>query len=190
MNIENVLRAHGVGVGGSGDIIKSIQRGLLMPTTTPSKRITINEVNVDCSIVRLTTDGVCANETPSVNAQKTVVSANLRDSSTVRIEINTIDTSAQPYIRWEVIEFNPEFIKSKQAGITVNSDSVSTTEQSITAVNVGKAIMFATAFTTGSISTIGGASFNYWIDSSTTIKFFQVTPANARKYHWQVIEFK
>lgn len=179
MNIEDVLKGHGIGGGGSN--IKSVQRGSVVMTTA-TKDIPISAVDMNNAIVLLN----FASKLGGGSVVKPLCQKGQLTSST-NLQITATDYSSNVTVYWQVVEFNN--VKSVQRGIlamqNVNKDVT------ISSINVDKSLIYATNDTSIASSDMNYAlSGGYAILNSTTLRFYSPFDSSTKNIAWQVIEFK
>lgn len=175
MDIENVLKGHGIGTGAGGSNIKSIQRGSVT-MTAKGQTITISPVDTTKAIVRInyfygsSQIGGC------------LISAELTNSTT--ITLNQGGSLSYQVVEWEVIEFNN--IKSLQRGIATTTTASS--DITISSVDTLKSIIFYSHQSTSTSTTLLGNAIRVFLLSNTKLQVAQREAINLSTY-WQVIEF-
>jgi hypothetical protein len=167
--------------GGSGEVIKSVQRGKINSHST-SNDITINEIDPNKSIVLLHSY-YAAGATPYMAIPR----INIVDATTLRVErgVSTVITD----ISWEVIEFNN--VKSVQRGEQYSGGSASEQIITINPVNINKSFLYHTfthVATGAAISNLNPLSDSMFLYDESTIKI--KLAMNFSKVAWQLIEFK
>lgn len=175
MDIENVLKGHGIGVGG-GNNIKSIQRGTTTITKIPTD-ITINAVKPENCIILLSYKRNAYIETHVLLFHGEIVNAN-----TLRI-LNSY-TSADEIVSWQVIEFDK--IKSSQKGV-VNATTM-TASVTITSINPAKSLLIFDHTTTYATTELRYVFVEGHIENSTTLSFSQTIDMQ-RNIYYNIIEF-
>lgn len=178
MDIDSVLKWHGIGTG-SGSNIKSIQKISTIISNT-SQTVNIGVVNPSNSIVYLEFYGTIVNIAYTANVE-------LTNSTTVTLKTYYAPSTAYA-IGITVIEFNN--VKSKQTGSYTCSSSWSRSYNiPISSVNTCKCIAIAT-FTCSS-SAMLGPIMGYCTFVNDTI--LAVNSANGTgisgTLKWQLIEF-
>lgn len=164
--------------GSSGSSIKSIQRGETRMGTTPNN-VPISAVNLAKAIAKISIK-LPAGADSIANG----IAVKARLTSSTNLELTMVDTTWQPYVEWEVIEFNN--VKSLQTGLT----SISTTSQTATiaSVDTSKSIIFFSFTTTDVTTTNADYLLSGKITNATTIIFEQLN-ARTKSVSWFVIEF-
>lgn len=163
---------------GGGSSVKSIQRGTYAFLGT-TKDITINSVDINKSIVKITFTGDAGNP-----ANYSLVLGKLT-SSTI-LNLSSVIASGTFNVSWEVIEFDN--IKSLQKGEVIQTDTVAT-QPTISPVNVGKSFIVSSFKSSNSTNNIVVAGLSeYSIINNTTISFLnRVT--GTKTFYWYVVEF-
>lgn len=171
MDIDSILKGHGIGVGGSN--IKSIQRGVASLNGT-SLSIPISNVDLTKAIVLIGFSSLSS--TGAANQ----IQAKFSDSTHILLSI--FQTTTVP-VSWQVIEFNN--VKSLQYGTSSVVGVANST--SISNINLDKSILFYTWTTTASTAT--ASTVRGELASSTTITFNQDGFNPTYEISWFVIEF-
>lgn len=180
MRIEDVLKGHGVGVGG-GSNIKSIQKGISSLSATTSIDVTVSDVDIENTIVVLTI------KPGSTNVTTWAARAEMINSTTLRIT-RQAGISIEIVVGWQLIEFDD--IKGVQKGTVVMTGTDSNI--SISPVDVEKSLLFVNF----SVKTLVSQSY-YSSKASILASIINPSTINFKSYeadeytiNWQVIEFK
>lgn len=183
MNIEDVLKGHGVGIGG-GSNIKSIQRGEITPTPELEATININPVNINNSCILIS----YSSSTVDVSFIYLFLwHGYFANSSQIKLRTDfPYGYGGYSKIYWQVIEFQK--VKSIQRGsVVLNSTSVS---RSITPVNMNKSILFFDVTSKAqskpifqNVFTSGG------ITNSNMLTFTQLETSLNKTAYYTVVEF-
>lgn len=179
MNIDSVLKDHGIGVSG-GSNIKSMQKGIATYQDVTSLDIAIATIDLTKAIVIIELVSSGTNYTGTVAAKFT-------SSSNVNISTYS-STSNAMLVNWWVIEFNN--VKSLQSG----SKTWSTTTNgfvikpvTIASVVPLKSLCFVTVKTNYGNAVVGPNSIVGMISSPTNLNLSVYDqPGDAE---WQIIEF-
>ena len=186
INIDNVLKSHGIGVGGGGTI-KSVQRGISTAfdnTTTTSTTITISAVVTANSIVRVYPGAIPG--ATSAYFYSHAVCVDLTNSTTISLTRERPDNKA-PAIVWEVIEFNDA--KTKQTGIATINDDTFIKNVTISTVEMSKALVFISWIGISANSSVNQHYVQPYLTSNTNLRI-DTQSYYGLSVHWQVIEFK
>lgn len=173
------LMQHGIGVGGGGSNIESIQSGHFRTSGSYTEfSIPISSVDTNKSIIILT----CRTSSLSQSPGPGVIFATVEfvNSEEILLKRGVLSSTVIDYY-WQVVEFKK--VKSKQVGETAPSYMTSI---NISEVDINKSILALSFRTT--INDLVGANYTaggYLSDASTiTIQKKTETILN-----WQVIEF-
>ena len=185
LNNSRILNSSIFGAGGSN--IKSIQRGLSsIAADGTSQSIAVSSVDPSTSILLI---DIYPNSNNSQIAQF-FVRAKLNSATSIlayRGESHTVTAE----FTWQLIEFEPKFVKSVQRGTVLDPVS-GELSIAISAVNTGKAMAFANFSTLFANSTsFSQMGFGVELRNSTTLVIPRHGDYNRnRTFEWQVIEFK
>lgn len=175
MNIEDVLKGHGIGGGGSN--IKSIQRGTVTMNAV-TKDITISAVDLSKSIVQLTVKS-------AGSAGADCITGELTSATNLKLASGTTG-SGNSVVEWTVIEFNN--VKSLQSGTTTQTTTTPVTV-TISSVDLTKSILFFTFNTTTFGPTSNAMPMSGKFTNNTTLSFANYDTTGTKTIKWQVIEF-
>lgn len=164
------------GQGGGGSNVKSIQGGTISISLAQTD-VTINQVSLSNSIVLVNW------YSQGTQVRQFLISAELATSTRIRITVNSFVGSYQ--VSWTVIEFNN--VKSIQRGTALKGTA--SLDVSISSVDLNKSILFASATSTETGTSMADTSLNYYLSSQTNIVFKEFSPRD-KSIRWQVIEFK
>lgn len=183
MNIDSVLKSHGIGVG-SGSNIKSIQRGVVDSgnITSSGFAINISKIDITKSIIRVT-----------YRNNNTDMQDLIRGEITSETQIKLFNgklsgTATGRSIHWEVIEFNN--VRSLQKGTYTTLNPDFTDESiSISSIDISKSVIFDSFSSTNSSASYYMQSKGAIILNNTTISIIKHDFNGLSTHHWQVIEF-
>jgi hypothetical protein len=186
MNIDDVLKSHGIGVGGGSNIKNSYSGKSTLAGTEATKTITISPVNTSKSIIRYRsytrTTGSAYN-----TANNICLKVEFVNSTTIKVtrvwSNNTDGSQVSLDFTWDVIEFNN--VKSKQAGVL--NPTTNLTNIGVSNVNVSKTLLFDN-LAGGSGIDVTNNSYQSTLTSETNIEV-RFIGMNAQIYQWQLIEF-
>lgn len=172
MDIDSILKGHGIGGGGSN--IKSIQRGttLLNATTT---NVSISAVDLTKSVVILSV------ESGGSGASFILAKGVLTTSTNLELDI---DASGYCTVYWQVIEFIN--IKSLQSGNKITalaSDSIT-----ISPVNLTRSVVFHSYKTSEVDTSLTFGHVGLALTTATNISVIQYGAKN-KDIQWYVVEF-
>jgi hypothetical protein len=176
MDIDSVLKSHGIGIGGSN--IKSIQRGYARIDNT-SYPITISPVDTTKAIVRIKVTNYT--ETNS-QIRNNLTSIELTNSTTVTLKKNATGNTFDIY--WEVIEFNN--VKNIQSGvkeITASVDNIT-----VSSVDTTKCVLFYSYTSNNTATESISHLVAIGITSNTLLHILQY-PSTEKLIQWYLIEF-
>lgn len=175
------IRDHGGRFGGgSGSVIKSVQRGLTTTAAAGTKQtITINPVDVSKSIILMTIQ--------SDNAWPQIVEvlAKIESSTTISFE-HVYSNTNSVFISWEVVEFSK--LKSLQKGDVAQTASPEV-NVTINAVDLSKTIVFVTSKNSDTNNASARTRVRASLTNSTTLNIF-TRNTNTQTFHYQVVEFE
>lgn len=162
----------------SGNVTKSIQRGVGTLTTGTTLDVTISAIDVTKSVATIT------HANASNYASDTLVAIEILNSTTIRIYINT-SPSNLVYFAWQVIEFNN--VKSLQKGNNIIDSYQAEKTVTISSIDANKSLLFFSFDCSVASSQFSLAHCRGCISNSTTLSFLGY--GNGYKCYWQVIEF-
>lgn len=161
--------------------IKSLQRFVKTMVSDDSDFVTISAVDVDNTVVTVSTF------TNSDNTQNTILTAELVNSTTVQLVKGAASGTVESQVT--VTEFTK--LKSKQTGTANSANGDATTDVTITAVDVDNFMLFWSVRTNNA-----DEPMTQWFSTaqvlSTTLLRFEANTSGAASdltYKWQVIEF-
>lgn len=187
MNIDNVLKSHGIGIGG-GSNIKSIQRGEFQLSSPQSQSITISAIDTTKSILKFTVSYPNSGQS-SMQPQYSAFRGEITNSTTISFTRGVNTSAAYVVISWEVIEFNN--VKSLQSGNLSYSTNAAESIVTVNSINTSKALLFFSFSTNNSDNDASGALLKGRIISNTSIGFVQncLTGGRSVAISWRLIEF-
>lgn len=179
----NILPSGG---GNSKSPIKSIQRGTVSISSrnNTSKNVNINKVDTNSSIVRLTyrpnDSSIYIQSFPHYKLYSDYITI------TTRYYGNYMN------IRWEVIEFNKDFIKSFQYGTLISEYKQTIMNVNINSIDIDKSLLFVVNSNNDYQGTYSKYLYNHFLMSfikdNNTLQFESLY-GNIYIINWQVIEF-
>lgn len=164
--------------------IKSIQRGTTSFTAAATtKDITISQVDISKSIVRVSMVVTAQDQTP--HTQKTI-GCGARLTTSTNLNLAKLVGGKDITVSWEVIEFNN--VKTIQRGILDSSQNFTFTV-SITAVDLNKSLLFTNSKAYNSYVVYSEKpTYTERFSSSTQLEFKQ-DGIGASEIYWEVIQF-
>jgi hypothetical protein len=163
-----------------GSNIKSIQRGATSVNST-SQDVVISSINSEKSIVCLS---FYASSGATLDSY--FVTAEITSDTTITFKKGASFGSIT--VDWLIIEYNN--VKSKQSGTATITSATSSTDVSISSINISKSISFASARTTENSTNFNRVIVSGKLTSDTNIQLNVGSSATAnRTVEWQVIEF-
>ena len=177
---------------GMRSFVRSVQRGsFTMPAASASGTVTITTVDTSNAVL------TAMNNTPtsalsSATAATIFWRTTLTNSTT--ITINSAVAGDPRTTFWELIEYWPGVIKSKQTG-TVTVSGVAAASATVTVVNMNKSILFLAGNTcVYNVSPYGDPRETpgcCYLDTSTSVKVSRSgsDPAFAGTWGFQLVEF-
>ncbi len=163
--------------GGGGSNIKSIQRGSHVLYNVIGQTITIGEVDLTKSIVKITVHADTISYAGPVNR---AVKAKLISSTGLNFSVNSA-APVNTYIEWEVIEFNN--VKSIQKGdVALSANALKSV--TVSPIETSKSVLFIshTSSTTDGVGYLVSGK----VTSPTNIDLRCMSVSNV---YWQLIEF-
>lgn len=172
-------------IGGKTPLIKSIQRGTITITGAASVTATITSVNTASAVVRMvgfTTSG-------TLTDYQTFPRVELTNATTVTASVNTSPGANSVVVSYEVIEYDPTYVKSLQRGTIALAGSSSKTA-TITAVDTTHTELIDCGFTTSnSGASTSTVNTDMVLTNSTTITATSVGTGANQTVGYQVLEW-
>ncbi|MCB2309047.1 hypothetical protein LGL08_20295 [Clostridium estertheticum] len=179
MDIESVLKGHGLGIGGSN--IKSIQRGqYILQSADKTVNLAISTVDLTKAIVLIHFNATLDSINPKmIDIQATITSTNIL---TLTRTLAGAGSSNGSVVSWQVIEFNN--VKSLQRGVWTVS---ATGSIGISPVNINKTILLESHTSTG--DNASDMFLSLYLASPTNILVTKGTSTYSYSMYWYAIEF-
>ena len=182
MNIDNVLRDHGLGFG-CGSNIKSIQR--VFAEWTPNTKTVTKDISVvDESKTIVLFSSMPINTAPAQNQ----IMARILSPSTLQFDIGAVYNSTTPYFEAVVIEF--EDVRSIQKGTVVltNGGYGAYDNFLISEVDISKSLVFGSHKNTFPQVVTSENSHIYRLSTSKQLSI-GTSVSGVTTAHYQIIEF-
>lgn len=188
MNIEDVLKGHGIGAGG-GSNIKSIQR-VTVTLTAETTNYTISNVDMSKAIVLCKGTAIPSGTSgyPIVNY---TMKASLTSNTNVSIKVYGYNATSKQIAYLTIIEFNHAKVqRGENTIVTTNIGGTNSSPVTIQPVKLEKSLILHTF-----ICATGGGSGEPFqtvslFGSSTLLYFYMPSNGFTYYYSWQVIEFE